>query len=371
MRVLAPQVAQERKKSLLQWIIHRYINTSKPVSSQAVAEEGAFKLSSATIRNVLKELEDEGFLLQPHASSGRIPTDKGYRFFVDSLMDVQRLAADEKDRIQRQYQSQVEELDHLLAQTSKMLSHMSHSAGFVLSPRAEEHTLKRLEVLPIGNRHILVILLTHSGLIRHWSIPLSFEPSPQRLAVLNRFLNDNAQGKAIRDVRAALLGRIEAAEREFKELSALARDILGEVASFASPESLYVDGASNVLSLAEPGDMEGARGLIRVLEEKRRFAGLLQRQLEESSRLPSARPGKVSVRIGNENTLPELKGLSLVATTYEIKDHAVGMLGIVGPKRMEYSKMVALVDFVSTVVSRTLSKWEGMWDEDEHGKRPR
>src|SRR5262245_58788876 len=150
MRQLSPKVVEDRKKRLLQWVIHRYIKSSAPIASQVIAESAGLDLSSASIRNLLQELEDEGYLHQPHTSAGRVPTDKGYRFFVDYLTDIQRLASDEKHRIERQYRQRVEEMDHLLAETSKLLSHVSRSAGLVLSPKMDKHSLKRLELLPIG-----------------------------------------------------------------------------------------------------------------------------------------------------------------------------------------------------------------------------
>src|SRR5579885_2884526 len=150
MRQLKPEVVEQRKRHLLQWIVHYYIKTSKPVSSGLIAEEAGLDLSSATIRNILQELENEGFLHQPHTSAGREPTDQGYRFFVDYLSHVQRLAAAEKERIEEQYRRRMGELDTLMVETSRLLSRVSHSAGIVLSPQAKRQTLKRLELIALG-----------------------------------------------------------------------------------------------------------------------------------------------------------------------------------------------------------------------------
>src|SRR3989338_2976701 len=173
MRQLKPEVAQHRKKNLLQWVIHYYIKTSKPVSSAVVAQEAGLSLSSATIRSILQELEEEGYLHQPHTSSGREPTDKGYRFYVDYLVDVQRLASNEKEKIDRQYRNRIEAMDTLLSETSKLLSKVSHSAGLVLSPQIKTHALKRLELIHLGGRSVLGILVTEAGFVRHSPIPLS------------------------------------------------------------------------------------------------------------------------------------------------------------------------------------------------------
>src|SRR5579883_251397 len=214
MRQLKPEVVEQRKKNLLQWIIHYYIKTSKPVSSAVIAEQAGLDLSSATIRNVLQELEDEGFLSQPHTSSGREPTDKGYRFYVDYLIDVQRLASDEKELIERQYRNRMEELDTLLSETSKLLSRVSHSAGLVLSPQMRAHGLKRLELIHLGGRSVLGILVTEAGYVRHWPIKLSFTPTARQINTLNRFLNDNIRGCTIQQAQKAVMAKLKQMEQE-------------------------------------------------------------------------------------------------------------------------------------------------------------
>ena len=200
MRQLDPNVVVERKRKLLQWVIHSYIKNSCPIASQDISEEAGLGLSSASIRSLLKELEDDGFLYQPHTSAGRVPTDKGYRFYVDYISGVQRLAAVEKEKIEREYVSRIAEMDNLLSQTSRLLSHVSHSAGLVLSPKVENQHLRRLELIPLGGKQVLAVLVTQAGLIRHWPIQLTFSPTASRINTLNRFLNDNIQGKSIHEV---------------------------------------------------------------------------------------------------------------------------------------------------------------------------
>jgi heat-inducible transcriptional repressor len=364
MRVLKPEIAEERKRRLLQWVIHRYMKTSAPVSSKAIADEGKFKLSPATIRNALKELEDEGYLFQEHTSAGRVPTDKGYRLYVDYLVEAQRLAAQEKQHIESEYSSRVAELDELLAQTSRMLSSLSHSAGFALSPRLGQQPVRRLELVPLGPRHVLVVLVTESGLIRHWPLELPSTVSPDRLGLLSRFLNENLNGMNVQEIRDEIYGKIEAAEREFRELGQLVKLVLKQVAHAGAPDEMYLDGAMSLASLpsADPGQL---RSLLSVVEDKKRLAHILAEEFQEQLKLHARRTGvdkrpKVQVRIGDENR-PELRSLSLVTTTYEVEDKLVGLLGILGPRHMEYPKMIALVNFVGAVVSETLSRWEEVY----------
>ena len=362
MRQLKPEVVEQRKQNLLQWIIHYYIKNSRPISSSLIAQEAGLGLSPATIRNILQELEDEGFLRQPHTSSGREPTDKGYRFFVDYLIDVQRLASDEKERIERQYRDRVDELDTLLSETSKLLSKVSCCAGLVLSPPMREQRLQRLELIALSGKNVLAILVTEAGLVRHWPIRLNFAPTARQVNVLNRFLNDTIRGCSIRDAQTIVMSQLQKMEREFQELTVLADELLREVGSIVSPESLYVEGADNILSCAEDiGDLSTVQALMRIFQEKRQLTGMLEHELDVKRRgagKSGALPGQPHVSIGAESGLPELKGLSLVTTTYKHHDRVVGVLGILGSKRMEYSRMMSLVDYLGGIVTRQMATWE-------------
>lgn len=359
MRQLKPEVVEQRKKSLLQWVIHYYVKTSKPVSSAVIAEEGKFDLSSATIRNILQELENEGYLAQPHTSSGREPTDKGYRFYVDYLIDVQRMAAEEKQRLESQYHTRTGELDILLSETSKLLSKVSHGAGLVLSPQAKSQHLKRLELIHLGGKSVLGILVTEAGLIRHWPIHLHFAPTARQINLLNRFLNDTIRGQSLHKVQEVVMARLRQMEAEFRDLNLLAGELLREVSLVAAPEALFVEGAANILDQAEEiGDLQSVQSLMRVIGEKSRLAGLMESQLSAEA---GSRP---IVRIGRESGIPELQGLSLVTHVYRRGDEVVGVLGVLGTKRMEYSRMMALVESMGDIVSRRLMSWE----EDEDGR---
>ena len=357
MRQLKPEVVQERKRHLLQWIVHYYIKTSKPVSSSLIAQEAGLDLSSATIRSILQELEEDGFLHQAHTSAGREPTDKGYRFFVDYLSDVQRLASGEKERIEEQYESRIEELDTLLSETSRLLSRVSHSAGIVLSPQVRRQSIKRLELIPLGGRNVLGVLVTDSGLVRHWPIPLAFAPSARQVNVLNRFLNEHIRGVSVDEAQAVVMSKLSQMEREFQELTTLAGELLTEGGRVGAPESLYVDGADNILSQADQfGDLKTVQSLMRMMGEKSRLAGLLEGELNEPS--DGRKIARVRVRIGAESGLPELKEASLVTHVYRHGDRVLGVLGVLGSKRMEYSRMMGLVDYVGGLVEARLREWD-------------
>ena len=357
MRQLKPEVVQERKRHLLQWIVHYYVKTSKPVSSGLIAEEAGLDLSSATIRSILQDLEDEGYLVQPHSSSGREPSDKGYRFFVDYLSDVQRLAAAEKDSIEEQYRRRIGELDTLLVETSKLLSRVSQGAGMVLSPQAKRQTLKRLEIISLGGRQALGVMVTEEGLVRHWPLQLAFAPTARQLGAINAFLNERLRGVPVEKARALVTANLGAMEREFRALADMAAEMVEEFGRSAAPDSLYIDGADNILSQAERfGDLKEVQSLMRVIGQKGRLAEILEREVHDAGR--NDQPARVRVRIGEEAGLPELKSASLVTHVYRHGGRVVGVLGILGSKRMEYSRMMGLVDYVGRLVEGRLSEWD-------------
>mgnify|MGYP001592265104 CR=1 FL=1 len=356
MRQLKPEVVEQRKRHLLQWIVHYYIKTSKPVSSGLIAEEAGLDLSSATIRNILQDLEDEGFLAQPHTSAGREPTDKGYRFFVDYLSGVQRLAVGEKERIEEGYNRRIEELDTLMVETSRLLSQISHSAGIILSPQVKKQTLRRLELIPLGGYNVLGVMVTDAGMVRHWPIALGFSPTTRQLQVLNNFLNAELRGVAVDKAKALVASKLGALEREFSGMADMAAELMREV-GMASPDSLYIEGADNILSQADQfGDLAAVQSLMRVIGEKDRLASVLEREISEAGK--DNLPSRVRVRIGEEAGLPELKTSSLVTHVYRHNDRVVGVLGILGSKRMEYSRMMGLVDFVGKLVESRLQEWD-------------
>jgi len=358
MRQLKPEIAERRKKDILQWAVHYYIKTSRPVSSSIIAEEGRFNLSPATIRNILQELEEDGFLHQPHTSAGREPTDRGYRFFVDYLVDVQRLAAEEKEGIERQCRERMQELDTLLSETSRLLSRASRNAGLVFSPQAGKQTLKRLEIIPLGGKNVLAILVTEAGLVRHWPIQLSFAPAVRQINMLNRFLNENIRGLGAAQAQAIVMAKLRQMEKEFQDLSVLADNLLQQVGRVVTPDALFVEGADNILSQAEEiGDLKMVQSLIRVISEKDAITDLLGKELKAQIKDKNALAAKPQVRIGGENGIPELAGFSLVTTTYKYDGRVVGILGILGTKRMEYPRMMSLVEYMSGLVSQRLAHW--------------
>lgn len=348
MRQVDPEVIKQRKNKVLQAVIHHYVKTARPVASSMLTDDDDynFDLSPATIRNLMSELEGDGFLTHPHTSAGRIPTDRGYRSYVDSLLEMQRLVIEEEDRVRREYDGRIKELQDLLVQTSRVLSGLSQYSGFVLAPKSGSNHLQYLELIPYAEGKVLVIMVTQTGLVKHKILEASV--SPERLSGLNSVLNRVLRGLTLTEAREKVVEAIEEMERQEREILSLARELSHGI--FTLDEELYIEGTSNVLTLPEFQDMEPMRGILKLNSEKDRLIHVLDEGMNRDG---------VQVLIGAEASIEELKDLSVISTVYKSGDMPVGVLGIIGPKRMEYPKMMALVGAVSKIVNRMLSRLGG------------
>jgi heat-inducible transcriptional repressor len=346
MRSLSAFEQEDRKRKLLHAIIHEFIKTGKPVGSVFLAEQYKLDLSSATIRNVMADLEQEGFLTHPHTSAGRVPTDKAYRFYVDSLVDLQRLAQMEEEKIKADYEARIREIEGLLAYT-----------GFVMTPSLEETRLRHLELVPLDSLRVLVILVSDTGIVRQKVVLFDRPLSPDTLSSMARVLNEKLRGRSFNEVRDRILDHLDAVHQQQQDILELARQITREAFAEADPQTLYVEGAGNILSLPDFQDQEQMRTIIQLLDEKRALGELLDKDLRDDD--ASDKWKGVRVKIGAENKMPNLKDVSMVSSVYTIGDRKVGVLGIIGPKRMEYSRMISLVGHMARTVSGALSRMLG------------
>jgi heat-inducible transcriptional repressor len=357
MRILKPETAQERENKILQLIVEYFVQTKRPVGSELIAQEGNVGVSSATIRNIMKKLEDKGYLVQGHTSGGRIPTDKAYRFYVDYLSDIQKFALEEKQNIEDQYQREMTEIDKLMLQTSKILSSISKSAGFVYSPSAAGQCVKRLDFLPLGPKVLLAVLVTDSGSVHHWSFRVPYELTTQRIRLLSSYINQEIAGLPLNQARERLWKRLSGDNPDLRDISDVARQFLSDLQKHeVEMEDLYIDGLGQLLDDSGSTDYPQLRELLNVVEEKQRFSSMLNERFRDFATGDNDR--KVQISIGSENEMEELKDLSIVTSSYRCGDKLVGLLGIMGPKHMEYPRMMSLVNFVSDVLEVSLKNWE-------------
>jgi heat-inducible transcriptional repressor len=353
LRILSELDQEDRKRKLLQAVIHEFIKTGKPVGSAHVASNYRLDLSPATLRNVMSELEEEGFLTHPHTSAGRVPTDKAYRFYVDAIMEVQRLAQMEEDRLTKEYKARLSEIEDVMLSTSKTLSVLSKFTGFVWSPGLERARLRHVELIPLDPRRVLAVLVSDTGMVKHRAVSFDRAVPLEFLEDLRHLLNEELRGKPFAEARESLLDHMDRITQRQMDLSELARRLAKEAFSVGEEGNMYLDGAGTLLSLPDFQNQEDMRSIAHLLDEKGHLGELIAKEAGATGKKG------VVVRIGAENRNPEMKNLSVVSSSYAVNGRQVGILGILGPKRMEYSKMVGLVDAVSRVVSQALERMAG------------
>lgn len=362
MRILKPEIAKARKEKILRWVVQQFVETRRPVGSQMIADGALQDVSSATIRNILKELEEEGYLYQPHTSGGRIPTDKAYRYYVDYLSSVQKMAAQEKQRIEQQYEERVSEVDNMMVQTSRLLAMLSGAAGFVYTANVKDQAVQRLDFLPLAPGLILAVLVTESGMVRHWPVRVGYVIAPNRLRVLSHFINEEIAGLPFKEAHRVLWGLINSGHQEISDVADLAVQVLKDMERpQASADELYVEGIGRLLENTSEDDYEDLKQMMRVVEERERFSSLLGEKMTDMQKSDK----KVNVSIGSENELSEMKNLSIVSSAYRVGDKTVGMLGIIGPKHMEYTRVMSLVNFIGSLLETSIRQWNALPVKEE------
>jgi len=338
-----------RQCEVLATLVRRYVSTGLPVGSKAVANRLTEQLSSATIRNLMVELEAAGLLHQPHVSAGRVPTDKAYRFYVDHLAEAKSLGAATEKYIDESLNSQGTSPVELLAKISHILSEVSHNVGLVLGLPLEEKLLEHIKFVRLPERRVLAVIVSKPDLVENKVIRLDEEFSQEELDRTADYLNAEFRGWSLRTIRVEIFKRIEDMKVAFARLLAnVATLFMWGALAGEDPGQLFVDGTVKMLD--QPEFMAGhrLRNLLAAFEEKAKLARILGACLESSA------PG-VRVFIGGENADAEMRHCTIVAAPYHYRDHAVGALGVVGPTRMEYDRAMRAVEYVAHLTSRLLS----------------
>ena len=337
----------ERSRRLLATLVREYIDSGEPVSSQIIAHRSGLGLSSATVRNVLAQLEEHGYVHQPHTSAGRVPTDLGYRVFVDMLLESRMPAVshDVEQQLRRQ-QVQTPLMDDLLAAVSHLVSRAAKHVGFALSAD-DAAVLQRIEFIPLDGSQILVVVVARNNQVTQKVVDAGERIRPDDLAQAARYLNTEFAGLPLFEVRDAVQERLRQERTLYDELLARALKLAhSTLQHLPNVQTIHVDGAA---SLLDHGPNEGVsavtlRALFEMMEEKERMMHLLNAYIDG--------PG-LTVVIGTEHTSPDLRRFSLIACT-AVEGSTTRTVGVIGPTRMHYSRTIALVDGTTQAVSRVL-----------------
>jgi len=340
----------QRSRQILTALIHNYIDTGDPVASRTVARKSKLNLSPATVRNILADLDEMGFLTQPHASAGRIPTDQGFRFYVDTLLEESKFSQEDEgiDQIATRYETSKrnKELDPLLQDTSRILSEVSHYIGVVMAPKLSDVMYNHMEFIRMKESEYLVILVSKSGIVHSRMIITDRDLSQDALDDLTCYLNEELNGLTLREVREKIVQKMKADIRLYQDLlqKVFMMDDLSESDIYQS--RIYFEGTSNILDLPEFTDLAKMKKVLQAFEKKTILVKLLDRSISADG---------VMVYIGSENPLNMLEDCSLVTANYKYANKVVGTLGVVGPKRMDYSKVISLVGCTAQLLSKVIS----------------
>lgn len=339
----------ERKKEVLKAVISDYIFTAGPVSSNAITDRYLRDLSSATIRNVMADLEEMGFLSQPHTSAGRVPTDKAFRIYVDHLMELKSLPRHDREEIRRVCSSPGQEVSDLIKDASRLLSSISHHTGLAMSPKLPDTTLKHIEFVRLKGNQALVVLVSHSGIVQNKLIGLDGELKQAELDRMSSYLNDLFSGLTMTAMRERLIDEMRKEknlyDRLLKKALRLGEEVIGTAGSEA--KEVFIEGRSSFFEYPEFLDVERMKEIFRAFEEKSRIVGLLDK---------SMKAGGIHIFIGCETGSSEFNGCSLIAATYGNEGNILGSLGVIGPMRMDYSRIIPLVDYTAKLVGKVLKE---------------
>jgi heat-inducible transcriptional repressor len=334
-----------RAKKVLHAVVSEYLATGDAVGSHTVAKRYGLDISPATVRSVMGDLEDQGLLRHPHTSAGRVPTDRGLRVYVDTLLRVRSLSTSEKDDIRGRL-GPATEVPDVMQRVSRLLRELSHLAVIVQAPRPESDAVSHVEFVRLREGQLLAVIATASGQFQNKLIHVEFALSPADLDRINNYLNGLVAGLTLDQMRKRILQEIERERSAFDPVRSQALGLVAAaIPSGDAAGDILLGGQANLVEKAS--DLERARCVLRTLEEKDQIVKLLDRTL--------AAPG-ICVFIGAEANLADLDDISVVAASYGGEDRPLGTIGVIGPSRMNYSKVIPLVDFTADVITEILPR---------------
>ena len=337
----------ERDRRVLEAVILLYTETGEPVGSRTISKKTGLNLSSATIRNVMSDLEDLGFLTQPHTSAGRIPTAGGLRHYIDYIMQTTRLSGPDRSQIEQAFQESKGDMEEVLRRTSHILSRLCNQVGVVLWPRYSLMRLKRIQFVLLRPKMIMMILVSRSGVVQHTVFDWIEDTSQDELDKYSRYLSSLLEDVPFSDLRFRILEEMKNEKVLFDQLYQRALEMTQQaLKAEVDSTHVYIGGRTNLFQNPEFEDVERMRRILETFEDKSRIIRLLDRALAGSE--------DTQVLLGSESDEEGLKEISLISSPYRRGDVVLGVLGVIGPLRMNYSRLVPVVNYTANALSRTL-----------------
>mgnify|MGYP000877092395 FL=1 len=346
--MIAMSNLNERKKCILRAVTDDYIDTAEPVGSRTIASRYKLGISSATIRNEMADLEESGYLYQPHTSAGRIPSDKGYRYYVDVLLEKEPITAQENTKIAQLAKLKKEAIEKLIRRSTKILAELTEYISVAVIPKHHQAVFKHLQLVSLDPHNILAIIVIDPGIVENKIIftPKSF--SPNELEQISSHLNSKLRGIKIEAIGSNIIREIKDSSIKAQGLLECLLELLEDRFKDPEHEMLICDGVLHLFEQPEFQDLDKTKLLLEMIEQRQTLANILSDLASSSG---------VKVSIGGENTKPELKELSLVTATYYLNGQSMGTIGVLGPTRMAYGRAITLVDEIAGVLNELMDSF--------------
>jgi heat-inducible transcriptional repressor len=335
----------DRKIKILQAIINDYIRTGDPIGSRTIAKNYNLGIGSATIRNEMADLEDMGYLEQPHASAGRIPSSKGYRLYVDNLMDNQKITVEEDLKI-KQYiiDSAMLEVDKVVRQTSALLSELTKLTCVIESPSVKKSFVKSIQLIKIDDYNLVSVFLTDTGLIKNHIMKLNRKvPSIETLTRINQVINNRLVKLSIEEINLEVINNLKKDLGEYEEIFNAILPILYETLNVSESSEVFMEGTTNIFNYAEYNDIDKAKEILSLFNDKESIMDLFNPQ------------DNITISIGDENYKEQAKECSIISAEYSFGDRPIGKIGLIGPRRINYSKVITIMAEVIKELNNILS----------------
>lgn len=339
----------DRKKSILRAIVEGYIKNAEPVGSRSIAKNTDLNLSAATIRNEMGDLEELGYLTKPHTSAGRIPSSLGFRFYVDSLMERYLMTAAEIEQLRSAMFNKMTEMDKIVKDVSAAFSNMTMLPTFGMLPMIEHGVIKSIKLVAIDGYTIMVIVSDSSGIIKNKLLRLREEVSAEVVEKLNEVMNANLTGLTASEINLSNIMEIRNAVGVNVEILTSVLELVHEAVSEIDKREMFMEGSTNILRFPEYNNIEKIKEILEFFEDRGSLGQMVQS-------LPQVKDGEVAVFIGDENPVAELKNNSVVLSSYKVGKDMTGIIGVVGPMRMNYSRVVTGVDFFAKQLEAILGE---------------
>lgn len=339
----------KRKQRILQAIINDYISTAEPIGSRTIARKYDLGVSPATIRNEMADLELLGYIEQLHTSSGRIPSAKGYRLYVDDLLAPREITDQEINLIRSWYDARVKRVEEVFQETAKIISRMTRNISLVLAPQLSQATFRYLQFLPLDGRRVIVVVMTDAGFVENKVMEMPDGISIEDFQRIAMAINGHLAGLALEAIKPSLLRRIRADVLSDKNLFDAAMEVVEQVLTVDKKERVYLGGTTQLLEQPEFRDVDKVKELLLMLEEEPFLCELMHAHENGAG---------VEVTIGEENKFDTMQDCSMVSATYRLEGQVIGTIAVLGPTRMEYGKIITLLKFMNGHLGEILRKYK-------------